>query len=198
MVYPVNTDDFQFQAVHRVNKQHLQLGLRKGMAVLVYYRVQWGPHAEEVFQAVLIAYESATNRGKKSDNKLWKRVVPSETEFAWLPPEIAWAFCSDALCRRRDCQYLAFNEAHMGLQGRSFQANIFLVDMGFLGDTVCTSTLLLGSPKNISTPCYLTGLLDATAKIHMKRKGTGVRILMQLLGIGSNVVVGWRAVQGIC
>ena len=99
MVYPVNTDDFQFQAVHRVNKQHLQLGLRKGMAVLVYYRVQWGPHAEEVFQAVLIAHESATNRGKKSDNKLWKRVVPSETEFAWLPPEIAWAFCSDALCR---------------------------------------------------------------------------------------------------
>ena len=27
-------------------------------------------------------------------NKLWKRVVPSETEFAWLPPDIAWAFCS--------------------------------------------------------------------------------------------------------
>ena len=55
--------------------------------------------------------------------------------------------------------------------------------------------LLLGSPKNISTPCYLTGLLDATAKIHMKRKGTGVRILMRLLGIGSNVVVGWRSTR---
>ena len=158
MVYPVNTDDFQFQAVHRVNKQHLQLGLRKGMAVLVYYRVQWGPHAEEVFQAVLIAHESATNRGKKSDNKLWKRVVPSETEFAWLPPEIAWAFCSDALCRRRDCQYLAFNEAHMGLQGRSFQANIFLVDMCFLGDTRSAEELAVFTnmaPERLCLGCGL-------------------------------------------
>ena len=34
-----------------------------------------------------------------------------------------------------DCRYLAFHEAHMGLQGRAFQANIFIVDMVFLGDT---------------------------------------------------------------
>ena len=59
------------------------------MAVLVYYRVQSGPHVNEVFQAVLIAHESAGTRGKKTENKLWKRVVPSETEFAWLPPDIA-------------------------------------------------------------------------------------------------------------
>ena len=55
------------------------------MAVLVYYRVQRGPHVNEVFQAVLIAHESTVTRGKKTENKLWKRVVPSETEFAWLP-----------------------------------------------------------------------------------------------------------------
>ena len=55
MVYPVNVYDFQGQAVHRLHKQHIQLGLRKGMAVLVYYRVQGGPHANTVFQAVLIA-----------------------------------------------------------------------------------------------------------------------------------------------
>ena len=40
------------------------------MAVLVYYRDQGGPHANTVFQAVLIAYESA------------------ETEFTWLPPTL--------------------------------------------------------------------------------------------------------------
>ena len=129
MVYPVNVYDFQGQAVHRLHQQHIQLGLRKGMAVLVYYRVQGGPHANTVFQAVLIAHESAATRGKKTENRLWKRVVPSETEFAWLPPDIAWAFCSDALRRRSDCQYLAFHEAHMGLHGRAFQANIFIVDM---------------------------------------------------------------------
>ena len=129
MVYLVDVNQFQGQAVHRLNQQHIQLGLRKGMAVLVYYRVQRGPHVNEVFQAVLIAHESAVTRGKKTENKLWKRVVPSGTEFAWLPPDIAWAFCSDALRRRRDCQYLAFHEAHMGLQGRAFQANIFIVDI---------------------------------------------------------------------
>ena len=62
------------------------------MAVLVCYRVECGPHVNEIFQAVLIAHESAATRGKKNDNKLWKRVVLSETEFAWLPPNIAWSF----------------------------------------------------------------------------------------------------------
>ena len=135
MVYPVDVYQFQGQAVHRLNQQHIQLGLRKGMTVLVYYRVQSGAHVNEIFQAVLIAQESVANRGKRTENRLWKRVVPSETEFAWLPPNIAWAFCSDALRRRRECQYFAFNEAHMGLQGRAFQANIFIEDMVFLGDT---------------------------------------------------------------
>ena len=51
------------------------------------------------------------------------------------PPDIAWAFCSDALRRRSDCQYLAFHKAHMGLHGRAFQANIFIADMAFLDDT---------------------------------------------------------------
>ena len=80
------------------------------MTVLVYYRVQSGTHVNELFQAVLIAQESVANRGKRTENKLWKRVVPSETEFAWLPPmppNIAWAFFSDALRRRRDCKYFA-------------------------------------------------------------------------------------------
>ena len=135
VVYPVDVYQFQGQAVHRLNQQHIQLGLRKGMTVLVYYKVQGGAHVNELFQAVLIAQESVANRGKRTENKLWKRVVPSETEFAWLPPNIAWAFCSDALRRRQDCRYLSFNEAHMGLEGRAFQANIFIEDLVFLGDT---------------------------------------------------------------
>ena len=131
MVYPVNVYDFQGQAVHRLHEQHIQLGLRKGMAVRVYYRVQGGPHANKVFQAVLIAHESAATRGKNTENRLWKRVVLSETEFAWLPLDIAWAFCSDALRWRSDCRYLAFQDAHMGLHGCAFQANLFIVDMAF-------------------------------------------------------------------
>jgi len=158
MVHPVNVNLFQGQAVHRLHQQHIQLGLRKGMAVLVYYRVQNGPYANEIFQAVLIAHESVANRGKKTENKLWKRVVPSETEFAWLPPDIAWAFCSDALRRRRDCRYLAFNEARMGLQGRAFQANIFIVDMAFLGDTRSAEELAVFTnmaPERLCLGCGL-------------------------------------------
>ena len=128
------------------------------MAVLVYYRVQGGPHANTVFQAVLIAHESAATRGKKTENRLWKRVVSSETEFAWLPPDIAWAFCSDALRRRSDCQYLAFHEAHMGLHGRAFQANIFIVDMVFLGDTRSAEELAVFTnmaPERLCLGCGL-------------------------------------------
>ena len=105
MVYPVNV--FQGQAVHRLHQQHIQLGLRKGMAVLVCYGVQSGLHANTVFQAVLIAYESAATRGKKTD-RLWKQVFPLETQFVWLLRNITWTFCSDILRRRSDCQYLAF------------------------------------------------------------------------------------------
>ena len=100
----------------------------------------------------------SVTRGKKTENKLWKRVVPSETEFAWLPPDIAWAFCSDALRRRRDCQYLAFHEAHMGLQGRAFQANIFIVDMVFLGDTRSAEELAVFTnmaPERLCLGCGL-------------------------------------------
>ena len=67
MVHPVDVNQFQGQAVHRLHQQHIQLGLRKGMTVLVYYRVQSGPHVNEVFQAVLIAQESVANRGKKTE-----------------------------------------------------------------------------------------------------------------------------------
>ena len=128
------------------------------MTVLVYYRVQSGAHVNELFQAVLIAQESVANRGKRTENKLWKRVVPSETEFAWLPPDIAWAFCSDALRRRRDCQYLSFNEAHMGLEGRAFQANIFIDDMVFLGDTRSAEELAVFTnmaPERLCLGCGL-------------------------------------------
>ena len=85
MVYPVDVYDFQGQAVHRLHQQHIQLGLRKGMAVLVYYRVQGGPHVNTVFQAVLIAHESAATRGKKTENKLWNELSPQRLSLPGFP-----------------------------------------------------------------------------------------------------------------
>ena len=56
--------------------------------------------------------------------------------------------------------YLAFHEAHMGLQGRAFQANIFIVDMVFLGDTrsaeelaVFTNMALERAVSRVWAPC---------------------------------------------
>ena len=53
---------------------------------------------------------------------------------------------------------MAFNEAHMGLQGRSFQANIFLVDMCFLGDTRSAEELAVFTnmaPERLCLGCGL-------------------------------------------
>ena len=100
----------------------------------MYYRVQSGPYANTVFQAVFIAHESAATRGKKTEDRLGNELSSQRLSLPGSPLTIAWAF-SDALRRRSDCQHLAFHEAHMGLHGRAFQANIFIVDMVFLDDT---------------------------------------------------------------
>ena len=61
------------------------------------------------------------------------------------PPNIAWAFRSDALRRRRDCRYLAFND-------------IFIVDMVFLGDTRSAEELAVFTnmaPERLCLGCGL-------------------------------------------
>ena len=60
--------------------------------------------------------------------------------------------------KRRDCQYLAFHEAHMGLQGRAFQANIFIVEMVFLADTRSAEELAVFTnmaPERLCLGCGL-------------------------------------------
>ena len=91
-------------------------------------------HVIEAFQAVLIAHESVANRGKENRQQALETGCSVRDGVCMATPDVAWAFCSDALRRRGDCQYLAFHEAHMGLQRRAFRANIFIVDMVFFGD----------------------------------------------------------------
>ena len=82
MVEALPVEHFRQQASHMTHQQHLQMGLRKGMAILIYYVVE-NTH----YQAV------------RGENRLWKRVTPNVTEFAWLPPNIAESFrCSYLLC----------------------------------------------------------------------------------------------------
>ena len=83
---------------------------------------------------------------------------PVRDRVCMATPDIAWAFCSDALRRRGDCKYLAFHEAHMGLQGRAFQGNIFIADMVFLGDTRSAEELAVFTnmaPERLCLGCGL-------------------------------------------
>ena len=92
MVEALPVEHFSQQASHMTHQQHLQMGLRKGMAILIYYVI-----GNTHYQAVLLAEESVMNRGRRGENRLWKRVTPTVTEFAWLPPNIAESFCKNAL-----------------------------------------------------------------------------------------------------
>ena len=76
MVEALPVEHFRQQASHMTHQQHLQMGLRKGMAILIYYVV-----GNTHYQAVLIAEESVMSRGGRGENRLWKRVTPSVTEF---------------------------------------------------------------------------------------------------------------------
>ena len=112
MVAPEHVTKYKDQASHVTHQQHLQMCLRKGMAILVYYVVE-----STRYQVVLLAQESVLRTGGKSENRLWKRVSPYVTEFAWLPPAIAESFCGKALYRDNDRVYFPFNQPHLGLGG---------------------------------------------------------------------------------
>ena len=112
------------------HQQHLQMGLRKGMAILIYYVV-----GETKFQAALLADDSVVGRGGKGENRLWKRVTPIVTEFAWLPPAIAESFCRTALYRETARTYHAFDIPHLGLETKRFDAYMRVEDIFYLGDT---------------------------------------------------------------
>ena len=130
MVEALPVEHFSQQASHMTHQQHLQMGLRKGMAILIYY-VIGGTH----YQAVLLAEESVMNRGKRGENRLWKRVTPSVTEFAWLPPNLAESFCKNALYREEVRTYCAFDTPHLGLDTKNFVADVFVENILYLGDT---------------------------------------------------------------
>ena len=130
MVEALPVEHFRQQASHMTHQQHLQMGLRKGMAILIYYVID-NTH----YQAVLLAEESVMNRGRRGENRLWKRVTPNVTEFAWLPPNIAESFCKNALYRDAARTYCAFDTPHLGLDTKNFVADVFVENILYLGDT---------------------------------------------------------------
>ena len=154
MVDAHGTDKFREKGSHVTHQQHLQMGLRKGMAILVYYIV-----GDTRFQAVPPAHDSVVGRGGKSDNRLWKRVTPSVTEFAWLPPAVAESFCRTALYKEEARTYHAFDIPHLGLETKRFDAyNMRIEDIFYLGDTRSADDLAVSTgmaPERLCLGCGL-------------------------------------------
>ena len=111
------TESFQMEAGPPYDKQRIQMGLRSGNTVLIYFRSGVGH-----YQSVLIALAADlhTNKPWQGQHKFWKCVSPIRTYFAWLPEQLARTYCSAALDRRT---VLPYGEVHH-LQGSEtdFQA----------------------------------------------------------------------------
>ena len=129
------------------------MGLRKGMAILVYY-VVGATH----YQVVLLAHDSVLGKSSKQDNRLWKRVTPIVTEFAWLPPTIAESFCGKALYRDEARTYLPFDQPHLGLGTKGFSGHMLIEDIFYLGDTRSADDLAVFTgmtPERLCLGCSL-------------------------------------------
>ena len=76
------TESFQMEAGPPYDKQRIQMGLRSGNTVLIYFRSGVGH-----YQSVLIALAADlhTNKPWQGQHKFWKYVSPIRTYFAWLP-----------------------------------------------------------------------------------------------------------------
>ena len=144
---------FKDQASHVTHQQHLQMGLRKGMAILVYYVVD-ATH----YQVVLLAHDSVLGKSGKKDNRLWKRVTPTVTEFAWLPPAIAESFCGKASYRDNARVYLPFDQPHLGLGTKGFDGLMLIEDIFYLGDTRSADDLAVFTGMTPDRLCLGCGL----------------------------------------
>ena len=87
----------QYQIAKAVTslRQNVNMGLKKGHTVLIHFQVQGIQ-----YQAILMMVGSVPgSKGSEYQHKLWKHVLPRQTEFAWLPPDFADAFCHTASSR---------------------------------------------------------------------------------------------------
>ena len=72
------------------------------------------------------------NKGSESQHKLWKHVVPRQTEFAWLPRDLPEAFCLPALQLDQNRPYGMLENC---VARQALRATITLDQLYFIGDS---------------------------------------------------------------
>jgi len=112
------------------DKQRIQMGLRKGNTVLIYFR-----SGVVHYQCVLIALASdlSNSKPRQGQHKFWRYVSPIRTYFAWLPKQLAFTYCRAALEMH---PRLPYGDVHH-LQGQEsdFQHSMVFQNIYHTGDT---------------------------------------------------------------
>lgn len=83
------------------------------------------------YQAILASMSTVPGRKRKAEHAMWKHVKTASASFAWLSPELANAFCWDALQKDGIWKYGNLGVAHLGL-GRDFSAQFVIQDLYFI------------------------------------------------------------------
>ena len=65
---------------------------------------------------------------------MWKHVLSVSTDFAWLPEDVAEAFCSLALRQDQTRPYGSFHEVQLGFNA-NYQAWLHIEGQNYLGET---------------------------------------------------------------
>ena len=107
----------------------IQMGLPEGHSVLLHFSNNGRP-----YQAVLVSMSSAPSRSKKGEHAMWKHVLPVSTDFAWLPEDVADAFCSLSLQQDQTRPYGSFHELQLGFN-EHYQAWLHIEGLYYLGET---------------------------------------------------------------
>ena len=105
-------DPVSFRRFHEdrtLGKHNIQMGLPEGHSVLLHFS-----NNGRAYQAVLVSMSSAPSKSKKGVHAMWKHVLPVSTDFAWLPEDVADAFCSLALHQDPTRPYGSFHEVQLG------------------------------------------------------------------------------------
>ena len=109
-------------------RQNVTMCFQKGDTVLRHFTA----HGVQ-YQAILMMAGSIPGRkGGENQRKLWKHVLPVQTEFAWLPLDLAEAFCHSALQMDSTRQYGRLENC---VDSQTWKASITLDQMYFIGDS---------------------------------------------------------------
>ena len=125
-----STESFQMEAGPPYDKQRIQMGLRKGNTVLIYFR-----SGVVHYQCVLIALASdlSNSKPRQGQHKFWRYVSPQRTYFAWLPEQLARTYCSAALDMQPRILYGEVQ--HLQGQESDFQHSMVFQNIYYIGDT---------------------------------------------------------------